>query len=98
MVNRRNVKGDVSAAANACRRFVEKRVIAATLKVLGMNSLDAKDPTQNVLVTENATKQAKKACLGNIASIVVDDYVVDQEQNENIMRSVQVIEHEQHAR
>lgn len=102
MVNRRNVKGDVSAAANACRRFfqteVETRVIAATLKVLGMNSLDAKNPTQNVLVAENATKQAKKACLRKIASIVVDDYVVDQERNENIMRSAQVIEHEQHAR
>ena len=102
MVNRRNVKGDVSAAANACRRFfqteVETRVIAATLKVLGMNSLDAKNPTQNVLVTENATKQAKKACLRKIASIVVDDYVVDRERNENIMRSVQVIEPEQHAR
>lgn len=97
MVNRRNVKGDVSAAANACRRFfqteVETRVIAATLKVLGMNSLDAKNPTQNVLVAENATKQAKKACLRKIASIVVD-----QERNENIMRSAQVIEHEQHAR
>ena len=96
------MKGDVSAAANACRRFfqteVETRVIAATLKVLGMNSMDAKNPTQNVLVTENATKQAKKACLRKIASIVVDDYVVDRERNEKIMRSVQVIEHEQHAR
>ena len=102
LVNRRNVKGDVSAAANACRRFfqteVETRVIAAALKVLGMNSWDAKNPTQNVLVTENATKQVKKACLRKIASTVVDDYVVDQERNENIMRSVQVIEHEQHAR
>ena len=82
LVNRRNVKGDIFAAANACRRFfqteVETRVIAATLKVIGMNSLDAKNPTQNVLVTENATKQAKKACLRKIASIVVDDYVVDQ--------------------
>ena len=102
LVNRRNVKGDVSAAANACLRFfqteVETRVIAATLKVLGMNSLDAKNPSQNVLVTENATKQAKKACLREIASIVVDDYVVDRERNENIMRSVQVIEHELYAR
>ena len=50
------------------------------------------------MVAENATKQAKKACLRKIASIVVDDYVVDQERNENIMRSAQVIEHEQHAR
>lgn len=32
------------------------------------------------------------------SSIVVDDYVVDQERNENIMRSAQVIEHGQHAR
>lgn len=76
----------------------KSRRVIATLKVLGMNSLDAKNPTQNVLVAENATKQAKKACLRKIASIVVDDYVVDQEWNENIMRCTQVIEHEQHAR
>ena len=38
--NRRNVKGDVTAAANACRRFfvleVEARIIAATLQIIGM--------------------------------------------------------------
>ena len=38
--NRRNVKGDVTAAANACRRFfvleVEARIIAATLQIMGM--------------------------------------------------------------
>lgn len=39
LINRRNVKGDVSAVANACRRFfqieIEARVVAATFKVLG---------------------------------------------------------------
>ena len=84
--------------AGGFSKLKSMRVAAATLKVLGMNSLDAKNPTQNVLVTENATKQVKKACLRKIASIVVDDYVVDQEWDENILRSVQVIEYEQHAR
>ena len=50
------------------------------------------------MITENVTKQAKKACLRKIASIVVDDYVVDQERNENIMCSGQVIQYERHAR
>lgn len=43
LVNRRNVKEGVTAAANACRRFfqleVEARVIAAAIELLGMTSL-----------------------------------------------------------
>ena len=49
LVNRRNVKGDVTAAANACRRFlqleVETRVVAAAMEILGMSSLDDEKPT-----------------------------------------------------
>lgn len=48
LINRRNVKQDVTAAANACRRFfilaVEARIIAAALHILEMNSIDDKEP------------------------------------------------------
>ena len=49
LINRRNVKGDVTAAANACRGFfqleVESRVIAAALQLLGMSSIYVEEPT-----------------------------------------------------
>ena len=98
------MKGDVSAATNPCRRFfqieVESRIIAATLKVLEITSLDPKEkPAQNAFVAgENATKQQKKDYLRKIAESVVDAYVVDQERNTDIMHSVQVMEHERHAK
>ena len=44
LANRRNMKGDVTAAANNRRRFlqleVETRVIAAATEIFGMSSLD----------------------------------------------------------
>lgn len=67
LVNRRNVKGDVIAAANPCRRFFqlegETRIITAALKILGLNSLDPKEkPTKNVFPNQEdtSTKQDKK--------------------------------------
>ena len=79
---------------------MESRVIAAALKVLGMNSLDKNEkPTKNVFLTgENGTREEKKNYLRKIATAVVDDYIVDQERNRNIIRCVQVMEHEQQAK
>ena len=72
---------------------MESRVIAAALKVLGMNSLDKNEkPTKNVFLTgENGTREEKKNYLRKIATAVVDDYIVDQERNRNITRCVQVM-------
>ena len=66
LVNCRNVKGDVTAAANACRRFfqleVEVHVIAAAIELLSMTSLEI--PTKNLLPNpDGATSDAKKAYL-----------------------------------
>ena len=75
------MKGDVTAAANPCRRFfqleVETRIIAAALKILGLNSLDPKEkPTKNVFPNQEdaSTKQEKKHYLDlNIASLLTDN-------------------------
>ena len=99
------MKGDVTAAANPCRRFfqleVETRIIAAALKILGLNSLDPKEkPTKNVFPNQEdaSTKQEKKHYLRKIATLVVDEFVIDQERNRKIMQSVQLLEHEQQAK
>ena len=101
LVNRRNVKGDVTAAANACRRFlqleVETRVVAVAMEILGMSSLDHEKPNLSPDFTD-ATDVAKKSYLRRIASLVVDTYVIDQQRNLDIQQSVQIVEHEQGAR
>ena len=98
------MKGDVTAAANPCRRFflleVETRIVAAALKILGLNSLDHKEkPTQNVFPNQEdaSTKQEKKHYLRKIATLV-DEFVIDQERNRKIMQSVQLLEHERQAK
>lgn len=74
LVNRRNVRGDVTAAANACRRFfqleVEARIIAAALKVLGMSQIDDEKPTDNIFLNgPDATRQDKKKYLHKVARL-----------------------------
>jgi hypothetical protein len=95
LVNRRNVKGDVSAAANPCRRFfqmeIETRVVAATMTVLGMTKIDDK-PSANEF--RNGSDKEKKAYLHKIASLVVDTYVIDQERNRSLEEYVQNMHHE----
>jgi len=91
------VKGDVSAAANACRRFfvmeLEARIIAATLKVLGMQSIDDK-PTENKYSGNDNTK-TKKDYLRTIATKVVDTYIIDQERNQYMAESVRAIQQQE---
>ena len=80
LVNRRNVKSDVSAAANACRRFfqleVEARIIAAALSILGMKKMDDEKPIRNMFEGTSTTDN-KKSYLHHISSLVVDKFVVD---------------------
>ena len=93
LINRHNVKSDVSAAANACRRFftieVESRIIAATMSVLGIEKLD--DEEFPLPINEMSTKDEKKTFLQKTAALVVDKFVVDEQRNEKILNSVQVI-------
>ena len=94
LINRRNVKSDVSAAANACRRFftieVGSRIIAATMSVLGIEKLD--DEEFPLPINEMSTKDEKKTFLQKTAALIVDKFVVDEQRNEKILNSVQVIQ------
>ena len=92
LINRRNVKSDVSAAANACRRFfkieVESRVIAGALAVLEMDSLD--EDKEIFSDKEETSKEDKMEFLRKTAThAVVDRFVIDQERNDKILTSVQ---------
>ena len=101
LVNRRNVMGNVTAAANPCRRFFqieeESRLVAAALHVLGMNNVNEKTSVQNIAPGLNATGQERKCYLRRVASAVVDQFVVDQDRNKDMRHSAQFIKHEQEA-
>lgn len=102
-MNRRNVKGDVTAAANACRRFfqleVESRVLAAAIELLGMTTLEDEKPTKNLLpIPDGATSDAKKSYLRRIATLVVDSYIIDRHRNEKKRQSVAINQYEAAAR
>ena len=95
------MKSDVSAAANACRRFfileVEARVVAATLNVLGMSKL-CERPTQNAIpngLENDSPKSEKKAYLHKVASLVVDLFIVDKKRNQEIEQSCLHLDEEQ---
>ena len=94
LINRRNVKADVSSAANACRRFfqlaVESRIIAGALTVLGMSKIDDENPSQNQYPPNlmSATRREKKEYLTRVATAVVDSFVVDQQRNKSIEQSL----------
>ena len=90
LVNRRNIKSDVSAAANACRRFfqleVEARIIAAALSILGMKKMDDEKPIRDMFEGTSTTDN-KKSYLHHISSLVVDKFVVDQKRNTDVEQS-----------
>ena len=93
LVNRRNLKKDVTTAANACRRFfildVEARIVAATLHVLGMKKIDDLEPTTSTCkLSSNATVEDKKIYLNKVSALVVDQFVVDQKKNLDVEKSV----------
>ena len=70
LANRRNMKGDVTAAANACHRFLQlevERVVAAATEIFGMSSLDDQNPTKNAPPNfTDATDVAKTSYLRRI--------------------------------
>ena len=78
LINRRNVKSDVSDSVNACRRFfqlaVEARVVAGCLNVLDMASLDGTLSSYKFSGDQNSDAD-KKDYLTKVASMVVDRLV-----------------------
>lgn len=81
LINRRNVRSDVSDAVNACRSFfqlaVESRVVAACLHVLNMVDLDG-TPNNHKFCGDMASKDDKKAYIEEVATLVVDRFVFKQ--------------------
>lgn len=65
---------------------------------MGIDSLDDETPTKNVLDESFATKEEKAVYLRKISSIVVDDFVIDQKRNEDILKSVQVMQNAQQSK
>ncbi|XP_028404057.1 uncharacterized protein LOC114526731 isoform X1 [Dendronephthya gigantea] len=96
LVNRRNVKQDVTAAANACRRFfvieVEARIIAAAMHLLGMQKIDEEPSKHKFSTTASASLQERKSYLNNISSLVIDEFVIDQRRNSDVEESVNSIQ------
>ena len=80
LINRRNVKSDVSSAVNACRRFfqleVEARVIAGGLAVLGIENLNG-EPEEKIFMGSENCDSDKKTYLREIATELVDRFVVN---------------------
>ena len=89
LINRRNVKSDVSSAVNPCRQFftleVHARVIAAALKVLEMADLEEEPGIQFSFSGDKSSKEDKKNYLKIICEKVVDEFVIDESKNERII-------------
>ena len=79
MINRRNVRENVDAAVNLCRKFfaleIKARLIAFAVHKPGMNNL-SDSPTGEFCQPNlpEASDIEKKECLHKVASRVVDSY------------------------
>ncbi len=93
LINRQNVKSDVSSAVNPCRQFftleVHARVIAATLKVLNMANLEEEPGIP--FPGDESSKEDKKNYLEFVCAKVVDMFVIDESKNERILECLDSI-------
>ena len=97
MINGRNVKKDVSGAANPCRRFftleVEARIVAATLHILGMTKMDDPEPTTSAcILPTDPTIEDKQIYLNKVSALVVNQFIVDQKRNADVQKAAKRIQ------
>ncbi|KAK3731074.1 hypothetical protein QZH41_012180 [Actinostola sp. cb2023] len=89
LINRRNVKTRVDSAVKPAHSLfdlcLKARIIAATLAVMGIGSVD--DECHDVPKAEDS-KSSKADYLFKLASKVVDDYVLDGSGNELLAKSL----------
>lgn len=101
LINRRNVKSDVSSAVNPCRQFfvleVKARVIAAALKVLGMDSHEG-TATEYTYSDESSSKSDKKKYLQFLATKIVDEFIIDESKNERILKCLDKLDLSENSR
>lgn len=100
LINRRNVRENVDAAVNPCRKFFEleikARLVASAVHELGMNNLF--DSPTGEFCQPNLPEVSdieKKEYLHKVASRVVDSYVIRREKVESIFNSLSAAEEEE---
>ena len=81
---------DVKKKLSACQEFflmeVETRVVAATLKVLGLDSIDGEPNNTSIPPSlVDSSTDSKKAFLKSLSLNVIDKYVLHQEQMDKII-------------
>lgn len=90
LINRRNVVTDVKKKFGACQEFflmeVEARVVAATLSVLALDSLDG-EPTEEVLPSslKYSSEKTIKTFVTDLSLKVVDKLILNKENMDRIM-------------
>lgn len=94
LINRRNVRADVSKNVSACKKFflleLEARVVAATMNELEIEDIDAiPSPDKFYVNTENASNQEKIKCLNSLVSKVVNKYILRDDKVQAILDKVQ---------
>ncbi|XP_078363701.1 uncharacterized protein LOC144647887 [Oculina patagonica] len=93
LINRRNVRADVDAAVNPCRKFfdleVKARLIAAAVHELGMDGI-SDSPKGEYFRPDlpEASNMERKEYVRKIATRIVDGYVIQRENVEKIFNSL----------
>ena len=89
-INRRNVKADAHHAYAPNKQMfllaVKARIVASAMKILGMVDIDGV-PTVHHYSRDDSRydKMAKSIYLRNIASLIVDQFIVDEKSYNNII-------------
>ena len=99
MINRRNVKKDVSGAVIPCRRLftleVEARIVAATLHLLEMTKMNDPEPTISAcILPTDPTIEDKEIYLNKVSALVVNQFIVQQKRNADVQKAAKKIQRE----
>ena len=101
LINRRNVTADPSKAYHADRDFfalvVKSRIIAATMKALGIESKEGQPTKLTIPALENLRRLDKIRFLHQAASMVVDEFVFDTATNNSLVKKIVLPQERQDA-
>ena len=90
LINRRNVRSDVSKNISTCKKFLtielQARIVGATMIDLGIKEMDEK-PSSNSLYAnmKSLPKKAQRDCLKSLTEKVVDKYILGKDKVQNIL-------------
>ena len=90
LIDRRNVSSDVSHRVNPCKKFfalmIRARVVAATMKILGMEAVDGMPEKDVLSVNGNSDKREKRKFIQSLAARVVDEFILRSSKVEDLMK------------